>query len=48
MVPQDEHWYLTELTEIRKVQHPEVLPDFDLDDFMKRQSDDAPRTGEVQ
>lgn len=45
MVPKEEHWYLTtKLTEIREVQHPEVLPDFDLEAFMKRQSDSAPRT----
>lgn len=44
MVPKEEHWYLTtKLTDIREVHHPEVLPDFDLDDFMKRQSDNAPR-----
>lgn len=47
MVPKDEHWYLTtKLTEIREVEHPEVLPDFDLETFMKRQSKDAPKTEE--
>jgi hypothetical protein len=44
MVPKEEHWYLTtKLTDIREVQHPEVLPEFDLDEFMKRQSDNAPK-----
>jgi hypothetical protein len=47
IVPEDEHWYLTtKLTEIRKVQHPEVLPDFDLEAFMKQQSNKAPRVEE--
>ena len=48
-VPDEEHWYLTtKLTEIREVQHPEVLPEFDLETFMKRQSDNAPKTGEEE
>ncbi len=47
MVPKEEHWYLTtKLTEIREVLHPEVLPDFDLEAFMKRRSDNAPKTEE--
>jgi hypothetical protein len=47
LIPKEEHWYLTtQLTEIRKVHHPEVLPDFDLAAFMKRQSDKAPKVGE--
>lgn len=49
MLPEEEHWYVTtELTPIKKVQHPNVLPDFDLDAFMKRRSDKAPKTGEVK
>jgi len=46
LVPKEEHWYLTvELTDPRKVRHPEVLPDFDIDAFLKEKSDDAPKTG---
>lgn len=46
-VPKQEHWYLTtKPTEIRKVQHPDVLPEFDLDALLKLKSDKAPRTEE--
>jgi hypothetical protein len=44
MVPKEEHWYLTlQPTNIREVQHPEVLPDFNLKEFMDRKSADAPK-----
>lgn len=47
MVPQEEHWYLTtKLTNIRDVPHPDVLPEFNLEAFMKRQSEDGPRARE--
>lgn len=49
MVPKEEHWYLTtKLTDIREVQHPEVLVDFDLEAFMKQRSDNAPSTEEIK
>lgn len=46
-VPREEHWYLTtEMTEIREVRHPDVLPEYDLDELLEVESDEAPKIEE--